>query len=217
MQQRYYEPLLGRFLSVDPVTVDAQLGGNFNRYWYANNSPYLYVDPDGRETRIVVNNNWSAFVPTTWFGHHVGLYLDNTKMKGEPMIYDPNGTYRSDIRESGGFIAGPDADFADYVRNQLTDGPDVQIYSFDTSFDEESQIAARIVENGEGRSFSCAANVSEAIAGVGPFKDVERSRTPGGLGDQIKRLPGAKQVDVSGFEGVFEVQGRLDSKRLDQQ
>ncbi len=35
IQQRYYDPLLGRFLSVDPVTADSVGGGNFNRYWYA--------------------------------------------------------------------------------------------------------------------------------------------------------------------------------------
>ncbi|MFZ2990696.1 RHS repeat-associated core domain-containing protein, partial [Ideonella sp.] len=48
MQQRYYDPLIGRFVSVDPVRPDAATGGNFNRYWYANNSPYRYTDPDGR-------------------------------------------------------------------------------------------------------------------------------------------------------------------------
>ena len=48
MQQRYYDPTLGRFLSVDPVTANFDTGGNFNRYWYANNSPYAYRDPDGR-------------------------------------------------------------------------------------------------------------------------------------------------------------------------
>lgn len=47
MQQRYYDPRIGRFLSVDPVTADS-IGGNFNRYWYANNSPYKFTDPDGR-------------------------------------------------------------------------------------------------------------------------------------------------------------------------
>lgn len=48
MQQRYYDPTLGRFLSVDPVTADGNTGGNFNRYWYANNNPYGFTDPDGR-------------------------------------------------------------------------------------------------------------------------------------------------------------------------
>jgi RHS repeat-associated protein len=48
MQQRYYDPVAGRFLSIDPVTTDANTGESFNRYAYANNSPYKYVDPDGR-------------------------------------------------------------------------------------------------------------------------------------------------------------------------
>jgi RHS repeat-associated protein len=49
MQQRYYDPIAGRFLSVDPVVTDANDGGSINRYNYANNSPYKYVDPDGRQ------------------------------------------------------------------------------------------------------------------------------------------------------------------------
>jgi len=48
MQQRYYDPLAGRFLSLDPVGVDGGSGGNFNRDWYANNNPYRFTDPDGR-------------------------------------------------------------------------------------------------------------------------------------------------------------------------
>ena len=49
MQQRYYDPGIGRFLSVDPVTADGNTGGNFNRYKYAANSPYTFTDPDGRQ------------------------------------------------------------------------------------------------------------------------------------------------------------------------
>ncbi len=48
MQQRYYDQSVGRFLSNDPVTADGITGANFNRYWYANNNPYAFVDPDGR-------------------------------------------------------------------------------------------------------------------------------------------------------------------------
>ncbi|WP_254575168.1 RHS repeat-associated core domain-containing protein, partial [Stenotrophomonas acidaminiphila] len=48
MQQRYYDPLIPRFLSVDPITAYSNPVGAFNRYWYANNNPYKYTDPDGR-------------------------------------------------------------------------------------------------------------------------------------------------------------------------
>jgi RHS repeat-associated protein len=47
MQQRYYDPIAMRFASVDPVAASTTDGGNFNRYWYANNNPYKYTDPDG--------------------------------------------------------------------------------------------------------------------------------------------------------------------------
>jgi len=40
--------MIGRFLGSDPVEADPQFGSNFNRYWYANNNSYKFVDPDGR-------------------------------------------------------------------------------------------------------------------------------------------------------------------------
>jgi len=49
MQQRYYDPIAGRFLSVDPVGPDPNTGANFNRYKYAANNPYKFTDPDGRQ------------------------------------------------------------------------------------------------------------------------------------------------------------------------
>jgi RHS repeat-associated protein len=48
MQQRYYDPIAGRFLSVDPVSVNTKTGGMFNRYEYAYSNPYRFFDPDGR-------------------------------------------------------------------------------------------------------------------------------------------------------------------------
>lgn len=52
MQQRYYDPVIGRFYSNDPVDMLGHMQkGNptmgFNRYAYANNNPYKYTDPDG--------------------------------------------------------------------------------------------------------------------------------------------------------------------------
>ena len=52
MQQRYYDPQVGLFLSVDPVTALSSPVGMFNRYWYANNNPYKFTDPDGRRSVV---------------------------------------------------------------------------------------------------------------------------------------------------------------------
>ena len=49
MQARYYDPVIGRFLSIDPVTFMST--GNpryFNRYAYAANDPVNMIDPDGQ-------------------------------------------------------------------------------------------------------------------------------------------------------------------------
>lgn len=56
MQARYYDPYAGRFLSTDPMGVGGS-GGSFNRYAYANNNPFKFLDPDGRanELGIVVD------------------------------------------------------------------------------------------------------------------------------------------------------------------
>ncbi|QCW28833.1 RHS repeat-associated core domain-containing protein [Lysobacter enzymogenes] len=48
MQQRYFDPQIGRFLSVDPVTAVVGGGRFFNRYTYAFNNPFKFNDPDGR-------------------------------------------------------------------------------------------------------------------------------------------------------------------------
>jgi hypothetical protein len=53
MQARYYDPVIGRFYSNDPVDAVAHLSNEegirgFNRYSYAVNNPYKYTDPDGR-------------------------------------------------------------------------------------------------------------------------------------------------------------------------
>ncbi|WP_287009079.1 RHS repeat-associated core domain-containing protein [Alteromonas sp.] len=53
MQARYYDPVIGRFYSNDPVDALGHMQrGNpvhgFGRHTYANNNPYRYTDPDGR-------------------------------------------------------------------------------------------------------------------------------------------------------------------------
>ncbi len=53
MQQRYQDPIAGRFLSVDPVVTDGKSGSFFSRYVYASNNPYKFNDPDGRAPSLI--------------------------------------------------------------------------------------------------------------------------------------------------------------------
>lgn len=50
MQARYYDPIVGRFLSMDPVALNGRNFFGFNRYAYGNNNPVMNIDPDGRYT-----------------------------------------------------------------------------------------------------------------------------------------------------------------------
>ena len=48
MQARYYDPVIGRFYSNDPVGwTPKNPVMSFNRYLYVNNNPYKYTDPNG--------------------------------------------------------------------------------------------------------------------------------------------------------------------------
>jgi len=46
MQARYYDPVIGRFYSNDPVGFTGEVD-TFNRYSYVANTPYKYTDPTG--------------------------------------------------------------------------------------------------------------------------------------------------------------------------
>lgn len=56
-QARWYSPTIGRFTRMDPVVWNENNVKSFNRYAYANNSPYRYTDPDGN---IPLDTIWDA-------------------------------------------------------------------------------------------------------------------------------------------------------------
>jgi len=50
-EARYYDPKIGRFYGVDPVGYrDVH---SYNRFAYANNNPYKFVDPDGKNPLLL--------------------------------------------------------------------------------------------------------------------------------------------------------------------
>ncbi|MAI37190.1 MAG: hypothetical protein CL599_06450 [Alteromonas sp.] len=55
MQARYYDPVIGRFYSNDPVGwTPKNPVMSFNRYLYVNNNPYKYTDPNGEFLNFAV-------------------------------------------------------------------------------------------------------------------------------------------------------------------
>jgi RHS repeat-associated protein len=52
---RWYDPRIGRFMGVDPAGFSSDNIQSFNRYAYANNNPYAYVDPDGNVVETAVD------------------------------------------------------------------------------------------------------------------------------------------------------------------
>ena len=58
LSQRYYDPQIRRFMGIDPVGFRVDTPVSFNRYAYANNNPYKFVDPDGRAANLAVQGGY---------------------------------------------------------------------------------------------------------------------------------------------------------------
>ena len=67
MNGRFYDPVLGRFLSPDPYVQDMTNPQNFNRYSYCLNNPLKYTDPSGEFWHIVIGAAIGGVV--NWLSH----------------------------------------------------------------------------------------------------------------------------------------------------
>lgn len=73
MGARYYDPAIGRFMGTDPVGFVEGNVHSVNRYAYANNNPYRYVDPDGRYADLAIE----AVSLTVGFHSLIGNWRDS--------------------------------------------------------------------------------------------------------------------------------------------
>lgn len=99
MQQRYYSPEIGVFLSVDPVSAYSGKIAHFNRYRYANSNPYSFVDPDGRAAIVTRMKDGSITIsfPTKFSG--AGATAENIATF-KSQIAEMSGTYNVGGRET---------------------------------------------------------------------------------------------------------------------
>ncbi len=89
-QARWYTPVLGRFLSPDPIVPEPGNPQALNRYSYVYNNPLLHIDPSG----LVTIRNSAGEV---WDGEWLTLPLLGRKFIGQRKLYD-----RGDYWKFGG-------------------------------------------------------------------------------------------------------------------
>jgi hypothetical protein len=68
----------------------------------------------------------------------------------------------------------------------------VKTFEFDTTPEQEKQIAKNIEKQGGASGGHCALSVADAISGIGPFKDLKRKFLPGSLADQLAKSKDCK-------------------------
>jgi RHS repeat-associated protein len=108
---RYYRGSLARFTTVDPA-MSATLGlhdpQKWNRYAYARNNPFRYIDPDGRLT-VIINGTWAKDAPWAQPGTPFNEAVSNT-FHEEAVVFSWSGGNTKAARakaaeELGQFIA----------------------------------------------------------------------------------------------------------------
>jgi RHS repeat-associated protein len=115
------------------------------------------------------------------FGSHAAIWLDNGP--DGAALYDPGGSYHQDTRGTGGVLTQEDdhASLQDYIKYQESSGSKVSTVNIKISAKDEATIYQHASDNGERRGLHCAADVSRAVSGVGPFKNVKEVFLPGTL------------------------------------
>ncbi|ARU55667.1 hypothetical protein OLMES_1592 [Oleiphilus messinensis] len=78
MNGRMYDPVIGRFISADPVMQDPTDYQNLNRYSYVRNNPLTLIDPSGfswwsKKGRGIFAKVFAAFFPTVAISTPQGL------------------------------------------------------------------------------------------------------------------------------------------------
>jgi len=96
---RYYDPTIGRFMAVDPVSFTEKNLHSFNRYNYGNNNPYKYIDPNGEDNVAVVISSRSSTASD--IGHYKGSYQLHTYT-----VYDVPGWVPTWVQPTAGRLFG---------------------------------------------------------------------------------------------------------------
>jgi len=189
MQARYYDPVIGRFYSNDPVDmVEAMRRGSpvhgFNRYAYAQNNPYKYKDPNGEWIIHAVAGAIGAAVS----GYNTYKEMGDWKKAGVSAVIgggsamlslSPGGVIRNVAKSMG---VGASANVAEQT---LVDGTDIA----DVDLGESLEAG---IEAGVG---TLTGSGAAKLAPVKNMPAVREPSVPAGRTQRMTSHPGTAQSD----------------------
>jgi len=122
MNGRMYDPVVARFLGVDPIIQDLGNSQSYNGYSYCLNNPLKYIDPSGYSASETNGDPLSAYFQARTHGYNAGYddfcnqYYDqyNNAMLGLPIIGNGGGSfsmtfsYYETVHSDGEMILLPD-------------------------------------------------------------------------------------------------------------
>lgn len=191
MQGRHYSPFFGRFMSVDPAGFSAKNPSSFNRYAYAKNNPYRYVDPNGEEA-LDVNLLVIGFTIGNDVRSAQPFYKVRVGSVGVGIAYDPNESF-SDVNIGVGKYPG-------FNRKAITKGVKGRIgvsfgvgpFSVDASILETQYVTVEIIDSEGESNFATAAGSSylsvgdSELSSTGVYGDEQVGDSSDKVGLQLK-------------------------------
>lgn len=216
MQARYFDPTVGRFLSVDPAYPVPGDMFAFNRFNYANNSPLTHVDPDGKVAIVTQLKDGGIRVqyPTRFVGpaatlEHVSAIKEQiSAMSGTYSIHGKDTKVTFEVTEvSTKLFGGTPHGARNEVKlvNGKTSSDDGRSHADLGGRRAEIDVTDRLVKNG------VAPHEFSHLGGVDDLYDKATNLPDPAKGDSImNRVPG--RVDSDTVQGIIDYKGNVQRK-----